>query len=133
MQKNLFHVIKPGFIKSCFKGSRKACLQQYCGVLNQFHICLPVGAFTWPLFLQQLLVFFNIILTSQRDVIYLDFRTDFDSVAQNELLFKLWKFRITGNIWFWLRAYLVNQSSVRVYILVNLLPKFTCCSQCATK
>ena len=61
--------------------------------------------------LQQLLVFFNIVLSSasQIDVIYLDFRKAFDSVAHNELLFKLWKFGIIGNIWFWLRAYLSNR------------------------
>ena len=61
--------------------------------------------------LQQLLVFFNIVLSSasQTDVIYLDFRKAFDSVAHNELLLKLWKFGINGNIWFWLRAYLSNR------------------------
>ena len=59
----------------------------------------------------QLLVFFNIFLSSasQTDVIFLDFRKDFDSVAQSELLFKLWEFGITGNIWFWLRDFLSNR------------------------
>ena len=61
--------------------------------------------------LQQLLIFFNILLSSpsQSDVIYLDFRKAFDSVAHNELLYKIWKFGITGNLWLWLRAYLTNR------------------------
>ena len=61
--------------------------------------------------LQQLLVFFNILLSSssQTDVIYLDFRKAFDSVAHNELLYKIWKFGITGNLWLWLSAYLTNR------------------------
>ena len=121
------------FIVSCFKGSEKLVYNSIVDFLTNSISVSQLGLLHGRCFLQQLLVFFNIILTSQTDVSYLDFRKDFDSVAQNKLLFKLWKFRITGNIWFRLRAYLVNQSSVRVYILVNLLPQFTCCSQCATK
>ena len=48
--------------------------------------------------LQQLLVFFDMILHSsgsQTDVVPLDFRKAYDSVAHNELLYKLWKFGIT--------------------------------------
>ena len=57
--------------------------------------------------LQQLLVFFNNIFSSlglQADVVYLDFRKAFDSVAHrtSELICKLWKFGITGNLWSWL-------------------------------
>ena len=52
---------------------------------------------------QQLLVFFNTIFSSPFpiDVVYLDFRKGFDSVAHNELLLKLWKFGITstGTLW----------------------------------
>ena len=62
--------------------------------------------------LQQLLVFFDMILRSsgpQTDVVYLDFRKAFDSVAHNELLYKLWKFGITGNLWSWLCAYLTKR------------------------
>ena len=61
--------------------------------------------------LQQLLVFFNTIFSSPFpiDVVYLDFRKAFDSVAHNELLLKLWKFGITGTLWLWLRAYLTNR------------------------
>ena len=61
--------------------------------------------------LQQMLVFFNSLLNSasQTDVIYLDFKKAFDSVAHNELLCKLWKFGITGDLWQWVRAYLSNR------------------------
>ena len=56
--------------------------------------------------LHELLVFFNIVMSSASQTdIYLDFRKAFDSVAHNELLFKLWNFGIIGNIWFWLRSY----------------------------
>ena len=57
--------------------------------------------------LQQLLIFFNTIVStaSQTDV----FRKAFDSVAHNELLCKLWKFGITGDLWLWVRAYLSNR------------------------
>ena len=41
----------------------------------------------------------------QTDVIYLDFRKAFDSVAHNELLTKLWMIGITGTLWEWFRAY----------------------------
>ena len=62
--------------------------------------------------LQQLLVFFDTMFSSpklQIDVVYLDFCKAFDSVAHSELLLKLWKFGITGNIWSWLRAYLTER------------------------
>ncbi|CAI8031468.1 RNA-directed DNA polymerase from mobile element jockey, partial [Geodia barretti] len=65
--------------------------------------------------LHQLLLFFNSIFessrnSSQTDVLYLDFKKAFDSVAHNELLFKLWHIGITGNAWKWLLAYLTNRS-----------------------
>ena len=64
---------------------------------------------------QQLLVFLHTIQksfssNSQTDVIYLDFKKAFDSVAHNELLVKLWSFGITGNLWKWFRAYLSGRS-----------------------
>ena len=62
--------------------------------------------------LQQLLVFFDMMFSSpksQSDVVYLDFCKAFDSVSHCELLFKLWKFGVTGNIWSWLRAYLTGR------------------------
>ena len=57
------------------------------------------------------LLFFHKILTSssQNDVVYLDFKKAFDSVAHNELLLKLWKFGICGSLWLWTKAYLTNR------------------------
>ena len=65
--------------------------------------------------LQQWLILLNAIFnsslkSSQTDLIYLDFKKAFDSVAHNELLFKLWHFGITGNTWKWLLAYMSNRS-----------------------
>ena len=53
--------------------------------------------------LQQLLFFVNYLDQSignslQVDVIYLDFKKAFDSVAHNELLFKLWSIGLTGSV-----------------------------------
>ena len=61
--------------------------------------------------LQQLLLFQNYIRNSSgcTDVVYLDFKEAFDSVAHNELLFKLWTFGITGNLWKWFRGYLLSR------------------------
>lgn len=61
--------------------------------------------------LQQLLLFLNEIFTSRSsvNVIYLDFKKAFDSVAHSELLLKLWNFGITGNVWHWLQNYLNNR------------------------
>ena len=39
------------------------------------------------------------------DIVYLDFKKAFDSVPHDELLFKLWKIGITGQLWHWFRAY----------------------------
>ena len=65
--------------------------------------------------LQQLLLFMNNILEartqlSNADVIYLDFRKAFDSVPHNELLYKLWKYGIIGDLWLWFRAYLSSRT-----------------------
>ena len=64
--------------------------------------------------LQQLLIFFNSIInpadnSSQTDVVYLDFKKAFDSVAHNELLCKLWHFGITDSLWMWFHAYLSSR------------------------
>ena len=68
--------------------------------------------------LQQLLLSFSIIFSSksQTDVVYLDFRKAFDSVAHNEVLLKLWKFGICDSLWQWMRAYLTNR---RQYVSVG--------------
>ena len=65
--------------------------------------------------LTQLLSSFSQIYDSienknQCDVIYLDFRKAFDSVPHNELLFKLWRFGITGPLWLWFKHYLISRS-----------------------
>ena len=59
--------------------------------------------------LQQLLIFISNIMSPSKhtDVLYLDFKKAFDSVAHNELLVKLWRFGITGNLWHWFRGYLL--------------------------
>ena len=84
--------------------------------------------------LQQLLLFLNNIVncSNYTDVVYLDFKKAFDSVAHNELLVKLWSFGITGNLWNWFKAYLssrgqcvsgVPQGSILGHILfINDLP-----------
>ena len=64
--------------------------------------------------LHQLLVFLHYIFNSfnnntQTDVIYLDFKKAFDSVAHNELLVKLWNFGITGSVWNWFKTYLSSR------------------------
>ena len=43
---------------------------------------------------------------ADHNVIYLDFKKAFDSVAHNELLVKLWNFGITGSLWNWFKTYL---------------------------
>ena len=43
------------------------------------------------------------------DLVFLDFQKAFDSVAHNELLYKLWRIGITGNLWMWFREYLSNR------------------------
>ena len=58
--------------------------------------------------LQQLLLFQNYIRNSSgcTDVVYLDVKKAF---AHNELLFMLWTFGITGNLWKWFRGYLLSR------------------------
>ena len=70
--------------------------------------------------LQQLLLFVNNILEAKAhsiniDVLYLDYKKVFDSVPHNELLYKLWKYDITGDLWMCFRAYLSSRTQcVRV-------------------
>ena len=42
-------------------------------------------------------------------MVYLDFKKAFDSIVHNVLLYKLWCFGITDNIWHWIRAYLTDR------------------------
>ena len=61
--------------------------------------------------LQQLLsdIYNSFTHKTPTDVLYLDFKKAFDSVAHNKLLLKLWRFVITGNLWKWFRAYRFNR------------------------
>ena len=49
------------------------------------------------------------------NVLYLDLRKAFDSVPHQELLFKLWRMGITGNLWKWFRAYLDGRLHFTLY------------------
>ena len=70
--------------------------------------------------LQQLLLFYKDISESvqahsQSDVIFLDFAKAFDSVPHNELLLKLRKMGVCGDIWYWFSSYLTGrQQCVRL-------------------
>ncbi len=44
------------------------------------------------------------------DMVYLDFKKAFDSVPHNELLYKLWRVGVTGNLWCWFQSYLNDRS-----------------------
>ena len=43
------------------------------------------------------------------DILYLDLQKAFDSVAHQELLFKLWRIGITGKLWKWFQNYLLDR------------------------
>ena len=63
---------------------------------------------------QQVLLFINALLQnwnsgSVSEVIYLDICKAFDSVPHQELLFKLWRAGIVGNLWCLLRDYLTSR------------------------
>jgi len=64
--------------------------------------------------LQQLLLFYNEIFDSvssdcQSDVIFLDYAKAFDSVPHKELLLKLRRLGVGGDMWLWLNEYLTNR------------------------
>lgn len=64
--------------------------------------------------IQQLVLFFSDVhesadASSQSDVIYLDFAKAFDSVPHNELLLKLHKMGVCGDLWHWFRGYLTGR------------------------
>ena len=48
----------------------------------------------------------NSTSSSQWDVIFLDFKKAFDSVPHNELLLKLKRIGVSGDLWLWLQCYL---------------------------
>ena len=69
--------------------------------------------------LQQLLLYMHELVSANNnqdaDVIYLGYHKAFDSVPHNELLLKLWKHGITGDLWSWFKAYLTaRRQNVRV-------------------
>ena len=71
--------------------------------------------------LHQLIAFLNMVSSSleensQVDTIYLDFKKAFDSIPHGELLFKLWAFGITGDLWKRFKSYLANRSQ---YVAIN--------------
>ena len=62
----------------------------------------------------QLLTCYNDVVSAfenriSTDVLCLDLQKAFDSVPHQELLFKLWRIGITGNLWSWFEAYLSNR------------------------
>ena len=74
----------------------------------QFGFCMNHSA------QQQLLLFYHKIFdsrpaSSQWDLIFLDFYKAFDSVVHSDLLVKLRKLGVTGDLWLWLRDYLTNR------------------------
>ena len=61
--------------------------------------------------LQQLFLFTNNIPEAKTnhtdiDVLYLDYSKTFDSVPHKELLYKLWKYGVTRDLWSWFKSYL---------------------------
>ena len=65
--------------------------------------------------LQQLLVCYKDVYESfsanqQSDVIFMDFAKAFDSVPHNELLLKLGKMGVVGDLWKWFKAYLNDRN-----------------------
>ena len=66
--------------------------------------------------LQQLLSTLSVMYNNSKshlsnDIIYLNFRKPFNSVAYDLLLITLWKLGLTGSVWKWIREYL----TVRMY------------------
>ena len=67
---------------------------------------------------QQLLLFLHEVFTScyQTDAIYLDISKAFDTVLQFHLLDKLISVDISGGLWFWFKAYLIDRFQ---YVSIN--------------
>ena len=67
--------------------------------------------------LQQLLstisiIYHNYSSNKQTDIIFLDFCKAFDSIPHAELLYKISKMGITGELWSWFKSYLSGRSQV---------------------
>ena len=76
--------------------------------------CQQLGFMKKHLCLSQLLSFLADIHHSLEnrtytDMIYFYFRNAYDTVPQNELLFKLWSMGITGNLRKWFKGYLCDR------------------------
>ena len=75
---------------------------------------------------QQLLLFYNHMMrdstsASQWDVLFLDFAKAFDKVLHKEVLVKLRKLGVSGDVWLWLESYLSKRTQ---YVCIE-----GCCSQ----
>ena len=79
--------------------------------LNKFISPAQFGFLKNRSVIQQLLILFNQVINTnhQTDVIYLDFRKAFDSVPHNQLLLKLSRLGISGNLWLWFKFYLLHR------------------------
>ena len=73
--------------------------------------------------LMNLLISYSNVLESldkahitESDAIYLDFAKAFDTLPHAKLLYKLWRFGITGHLWLWFKNYLEGR---RHFVQVN--------------
>ena len=85
--------------------------------LNKFISPAQFGFLKNRSVIQQLLILFNQVINTnhQTDIIYLDFCKAFDSVPHNQLLLKLNRLGISGNLWLWFKFYLLHrQQCVKV-------------------
>ena len=83
------------------------------------HICEKISPFQFGFLpsrspIKQLLSLTSVIQNAFEandsvDCVYLDFKKAFDSVPHNKLLYKLWKFGFTGDLWAWFQAYLSSR------------------------
>ena len=62
---------------------------------------------------------------STTHAIYLDFSKAFDTIPHQELLYKLWRFGITGSLWLWFRTYLIDRQHF-VQINNKIQPPYSC-------
>ena len=113
--KTLVKNYRPISLLSCVsKVLERIVYNNIIGFVNNFVSDYQFGFLQNRSTLQQLIVFFhhlqeNLNNKSQVDVVYLDFKKAFDTIIHNVLLYKLWCFGITDNIWHWIRAYLTDR------------------------